>query len=528
MVGTVKVAGTVKPEGTKNPEESVNPQRWQVQIPLYLVVGRYFLYVLVGALVALIVPWGMFTWQVGTGTILSANYAESHLMKVKTDLASLEAFDPKKIPAAYRYAIWDKQGKLLATDMAETQMVSVREIAFPPSGRSAEPQSGAAEYFAGVKLADGKTLVLSYNLMPQWADKNLRDRLPNPQTLFLLAALAALTVVVALTAWRAGHVLAQKMAPLTAAAQAVGRQDFTQTVSTSNVREINRVLRALEAMRDSLHTSLESQRETERRSREQVAALAHDLKTPLTVVLGNLELLAEDAAAGRLDAEQAQCLQAARDSAMTISEFVNIIVETTLGQARDFEMQPIAVGAWLDQVESSVQNLGATRGVTLEISRSPELVQLLASSAEKPQVLGNALALQRAVLNLVDNACEHSRGQQVGLKFSVSGADSSLGICVEDDGAGFSALALQRGCERFFRDDTSRGATRGAAHFGLGLAVAAEVMAKHGGTIALSNWEDRPDQIQGARVKLGLPLMKPIEPLTDNESSVEISRLRSI
>lgn len=486
-------------------------RQWRrLRIPLYLVVARYFLYVLVGALVAVSIPWSVFTWQMHAGMILPANYAESHLMKVKTDLATRETFDAKQIPVAYRYTLWDAHGNLVASDMDTQQQEIARDLVFPARKEPSATISQAGGYFVPLSLAKGNKCVLSYHLMPQWADKNLRDTLPNPQDLMIFTVLGAVVAVVALTAWRASLVLGKKMRPLTEAAQAVGRQDFTQSVPQSNVIEINQVLRAIEAMRDSLHLSLASQRETERHSREQVAALAHDLKTPLTVVLGNLELLAEDTAAGKLGAEQAQCLQAARDSASTISEFVNIIVETTLGQARGFEMQPIALGTWLDQVESQARSLGEMCGVTLEVSRSPALTKLLAADADTPplQFKGDALALQRAVLNLVDNACEHSRRQQVGLKFSVSSEDSSLGICVEDDGVGFSALALQRGCERFFRDDCSRGATRGAKHFGLGLAVASDVVQAHGGTITLSNWEDRPGHIGGACVKLSLPLMK--------------------
>lgn len=483
--------------------------RGRLKFPLSLVIGRYFLYVLLGALFAMTVPWSVFTWQLNTGVVLPADYAEKRLTEVKNRLAIRESFKAEEIPSAYRYAVWDEHGSLLASDMDEAQRKIARDLVFSPR-KTPEAVSYPGGYFVSFSLAKGNKCVLSYHLMPQWANKNLRDGLPNPQSLCLFATVAGLMSIVGLTAWRAGLVLGKKMWPLTEAARAVGRQDFTQTISTSNVVEIDRVLRAMEQMRDSLCTSLTRQQETERQSREQVAALAHDLKTPLTVVLGNLELLAEDAAAGKLDAEQVQCLQAARDSALTMSEFVNVIVETTLGQSRGLDIRPIALGEWLDQLEHQAQNLSATRGIILEISRCCALSQLLAASTDKqPQFRGDALALQRAVLNLADNAGEHSRGQRVKLKFSVSSEAAFLVICVEDDGVGFSTLALQRGCERFFRDDISRGATEGATHFGLGLAVVADVVRAHGGTVELSNLEDRQGNICGACVKLSLPLMNP-------------------
>lgn len=498
---------------------SVKLPRVGLKFPLSLVVGRYFLYVLLGALFAMAVPWSVFTWQLNTGAVLPADYAEKHLEEVKNRLVIREGFKAEEIPSAYRYALWDEHGSLLASDMDEAQRKIARDLVFSPR-KTPEAVSYPGGNFVSFSLAKGNKCVLSYHLMPQWANKNLRDGLPNPQNLYLIATVAGLTAIVGLTAWRAGLVLGEKMWPLTEVARAVGRQDFTQTVSTSNVVEIDRVLRAMEQMRDSLYVSLTRQQETERQSREQVAALAHDLKTPLTVVLGNLELLTEDAAAGKLDAEQVRCLQAAHESALTMSEFVDVIVQTTLGQSQGLNIQPIALGEWLDRLEHQAQNFSATRGITLETSRCRALSQLLATSTDKqPHFRGDALALQRAVLNLVDNAGEHSRGRQVRLKFSVSSEAAFLVICVEDDGTGFSPLALQRGCERFFRDDISRGATGGTAHFGLGLAVVAEVVRAHGGVIELSNLEDRQGNICGARVKLSLPLMNPTESPNPNEST---------
>ena len=68
-------------------------------------------------------------------------------------------------------------------------------------------------FYASVELADGGRCVLRYDLMPQWADKGMRDALPNPQDLFVWKALVALVLVVALIALRAGRVIMRKMEP---------------------------------------------------------------------------------------------------------------------------------------------------------------------------------------------------------------------------------------------------------------------------------------------------------------------------
>ena len=107
----------------------------------------------------------------------------------------------------------------------------------------------------------------------------------------------------------------------------------------------------LDKMRVSLRRSLEAQWEVERRGREQVAALAHDLKTPLTVVRGNAELMAEDAAAGRLDKEQATCADAICEAATSMDAFVSRIVEVSRGAADTLQLEPVDPGRLAEELE---------------------------------------------------------------------------------------------------------------------------------------------------------------------------------
>ena len=82
---------------------------------------------------------------------------------------------------------------------------------------------------------------------------------------------------------------------LTAAAQAVARKDLDSAVfSGAKVREYESALQALQTMGDELTGSLQKQWDMEQRQREQIIQLSHKLKTPLTIIEGNAELLAED------------------------------------------------------------------------------------------------------------------------------------------------------------------------------------------------------------------------------------------
>ena len=488
----------------------VGTVRRRIRIPLALVVSRYFLYVLVGVLLAVGVPAGAFSWQMGSGAILAANYGETHLDEAEDVLVGQASFDASAIPSAYRYARFGADGALLSTDMPSVQLDAARNIGITVSGSEDTRTAEAApwSFYAVVGLADGGRCVLCYDIVPQWADKGMRDALPNPQDLAVWTALLSLVIVVALIALRAARTLARKMDPLVRAAEAVGRQDLDAPVEGGDVVEIDDVLRAMEGMRTSLKESIEAQRETERKSREQVAALAHDLKTPLTVALGNAELLAEDAEAGRIGEEQAACVRAVRDAALSMDAFVGRIVEASRGRADALRRELVDPASFADGLEDEAGRLVAARGLALEASREPTFQELCdaVAAGEAPAPRWDAGALGRAVLNLLGNACDHARTGPVTLALSCDASAGVVSIAVEDDGPGFSPEALERGAERFFRGDVSRCSGAGGDHFGLGLAIAADIAEAHGGALVLSNHTDGAGKVLGARAVLTIPL----------------------
>lgn len=483
----------------------------RMRVPLALVVSRYFLYALAAALVAVGVPLGTFAWQMSSGAVLAANYGEAHLDEVAADLAAQGSFDPGAIPPAYRYALLGADGAVLESDMTAAQLQAARDAAPAPGG---EPRRGAGTgsqpFYAAVELADGSRCVLCYELVPQWAEKGVRDALPSPQDLLVLAVASSLALAIALVALRAARVLTRKMSPLAEAAEAVGRQELDRPVGGSDVAEVDDVLRAMDSMRASLKESLEAQREAERRSREQVAALAHDLKTPLTVALGNAELLAEDAEAGVLGEQQAASAQAIREAALSMDAFVARIVEASRGREDALRPEPVDPAALAGRLEDAVRRLASARGLALEASLAAPLPDARAATSEDGSgtlPLWDADALERAVLNLAGNACDHARSR-VTLSFSRDAASGAYSIAVGDDGPGFSPEALERGAERFYRGDASRANAAGeaaGAHFGLGLSIASDIAAAHGGALELSNLEDEGGGVLGARSTISLP-----------------------
>ena len=145
------------------------------------------------------------------------------------------------------------------------------------------------------KLQDGTVCLLQFDYAVPYSDPALRGVLPDMQTVHCILGTLLLIGAVGWSTHRTGRFLTRETEKLTAAAQAVARKDLDSAVfSGAKVREYESALQALQTMGDELTGSLQKQWDMEQRQREQIIRLSHKLKTPLTIIKGNAELLAED------------------------------------------------------------------------------------------------------------------------------------------------------------------------------------------------------------------------------------------
>ena len=199
-----------------------------------------------------------------------------------------------------------------------------------------------------------------------------------------------------------------------------------------------------------------------------VANVSHELKTPLTAIRGAAETLAD----GALDEEQAarrflthilnQCgrLESLVRDLLTLSRFESTTaeVERTL-----VELVPL--------VEHAV-----------EVLRTPaeaHEVEITVDAEGSPVVRGETAALERLVLNLLDNAVKYNRPGGC-VRMSVRRHGDAAQLEVADTGIGIPNGALDRVFERFYRVDSARAREQGG--HGLGLAIVRQVAESHGGT----------------------------------------------
>lgn len=485
------------------------------RMPLSFVIARYFFYVLAALVGVWLVTFTAFSMVLNAGLAYPANYGAAHANETLANVQAAGVVREDEIPSAYRYAHVDDDETVLASDLSDEDLRrALKATAELRSEGASNPQTFGLDgttYSVG-ELADGTFCILTSTYMPEYTSRELRDTMPNPQNLMVAAGCAGSALAVVLIARRASSVLVRKMQPLTDAANRIAHEQLDFAVGMSNIRQIDDVLAAMERMRASLEDSLEARWRAEQTQHDQVAALAHDLKTPLTVVRANVEFVAEEmqdlekpGACSQLgNCAFSDVAAAAHDAAQgckQVDRYVQLLIEASRGKAAEGARQRIDAASLAEHLEREVVPLARTTGVELRVIRDDAL--------GGASVFVEAQAVERAVANIVSNAADHARSR-VRIAFSLAehdkGSARALAIDVEDDGPGFSPAALEHGCERFFRDDASRTGAASGTHYGIGLFAAAETARNHNGTIELTNLTNPDGSIRGARVTLQFPL----------------------
>lgn len=194
--------------------------------------------------------------------------------------------------------------------------------------------------------------------------------------------------------------------------------------------------------------------------------VSHELKTPLTILKGELEVALKKA---RTAGEYAAILQSNLEETEKMAKIVGDLLTLARFDNREVRLERARVnlGELLKKTSDSLAGLAQKAGVTLELSPAGGL-----------EVDGDAGQLGRLFLNLLDNAVKYSpEGGKVSV--SVYKEDHRPAVKVTDTGAGIPAADLPHIFKRFYRAD----AARSSGGFGLGLAIAKSIAEAHGAEI---------------------------------------------
>ncbi|MBM6680139.1 sensor histidine kinase [Pseudoflavonifractor capillosus] len=230
------------------------------------------------------------------------------------------------------------------------------------------------------------------------------------------------------------------------------------------------------AREEALHAQ-RTAREAEQRKNDLVVYLAHDLKTPLTSVIGYLTLLRDEP---QISPElRARYTGIALDKAERLEDLINEFFDITRFNLSHLELekQTVDLSRMLQQVVSEFEPMLAEEQLTCTLD--------LPARMDYPC---DPDKLARVFDNLLRNACHYSTP---GTEVQISGAetDTSIVLTFHNEGRTIPPEKLERIFDQFFRLDSSRATRTGGA--GLGLAIAKEIVELHGGTISARSWDNQ-------------------------------------
>ncbi|MBP2371034.1 sensor histidine kinase [Pseudonocardia parietis] len=375
-------------------------------------------------------------------------------------------------------------GSGLATSSDPTSMppVGEPELAVAQGGPTqpgrTEVMDGIPYRIVAVQAGDGRALVIAQQLDTM---TRVVSRMGTALPLVglggvVLAALAGVAVA------RTGLRPVQR---LIAATERVATTGDLRPIPVSGSDELARLTLSFNAMLGALAASREQQRRL-------VADAGHELRTPLTSLRTNLELLA---AADRPDApelpaeDRAELLTDVRAQVEELTHLVGDLVELARDDTPTMTTEALELTEIVERALARVRRRATETGFDVHLT---------------PWTLdGDASALERAVLNLLDNAVKWSPpGGTVRLSM-VPISPQWMVVEVADSGSGITAEDLPHVFDRFYRADTSRT----MAGSGLGLSIVAQAVARHGGEVRAGRAPEG-----GALLSIALPGRHVAEP----------------
>lgn len=426
----------------------------------------------VGLIIAFISASYQFKW------IFPANYTENLILEKRTDIANSKKFEKSLLPDNTSYLFLSKDEKIIETNMNK----NIQDIAFNYHKGSGNSNSNLS--FMEIQRSDGYVLV-AYDLKPFYKSPWMQKNLPqiNILLLTLLIIFCFISIITITLIW--AKKISKELNPLLEASEEIRKQNLNFQVKKSNVQEFNAILDSLEKMKVGLSESLRTNWREEEKKRNQISALSHDIKTPVSIIKGNSELLGET----NLTEEQQTYLNYIRKNTSRIDKYIEtLMLVNKSNQANELNFLEIKTEKFVENIEKLAKEFTSTYKLNL----------LEDINYDDDFLIVDLKNFERAFLNILSNAKEQSPKNST-IKLIISSKGEKLQISILDQGHGFTGEDLLYATDQFYQGDKSRNSKE---NYGIGLFVAEQIIKMHGGNLVLEN---RTDTI-GAKVTILLPV----------------------
>lgn len=351
--------------------------------------------------------------------------------------------------------------------------------------RALPPMPGASEQMSRMHRAMNTMQITSVSMQISialqdgtWLNVMTQFRRPPYQLAWTQAASFAVTAaLIAAALWLALGRLIRPLGRLAGAADKFGRGEDVDTITPSGPEELRRLTDAFNEMQTRLKRFIEDRTRL-------LAALGHDLRSPLTALRVRAELVDEAETRERLIATVEE-----------MQEMVEATLSFARGIATNEPAQTIDLGVFIGDLTREMAETGGA--VRFRLPADATLVRLRPTSA------------RRALRNVIENALRYGEKADIRIETSAGLAH----VLIEDQGPGIPQADLEKVFDPFVRLETSR--SRETGGMGLGLSIVRTIIRAHGGETTLVN---RPQG--GLSVRVSLPIAETRELSSENKGDV--------
>lgn len=422
---------------------------------LFYLFLRQVIGIAVAVILEIVIFLTAFSVGLNAGIILPANYTENYLLQIAGQIANSNPFSKEILPENCEYGLFDITGTYI-----EGNSENVDKLANVLMEES---------YQNGYKIVNREDgyCVIHYSVEARFSNPTLYKIFPHLEIMVMVLFFVIFLFIIAVNAIGFGKKLQRKLTPLLDEIHHIKEKELFLSSTRSDIREFNEVLSALDEMKAALANSLKKEWETEQRRKENISALAHDVKTPLTIIKGNVELLKEETSLEQIYAHA----DVINDNTDRIEHYIRLLINETKGIR---EVKETSLSELISDIKVQSEILCNTKKI-------PILIEENVLNFSERQIADSDRIL-RAVLNIVANAIEYTNPKR-GIRMYLGEEKEEIFIKVEDFGEGFSKEALLHATEQFYTEKKERSGT----HYGLGLYFSKNVAREQEGKICINN-----------------------------------------
>ena len=437
---------------------------------LRYLISKYAIIELVYTLFIILLFYVGLNVLLNAGVVYPANYAEIQSGKVETGFKTKD-WTPDEIPYYYDF-LYLKGGKIIENTIDKKYDYLVKEAI--KNGKATSDEVIGSNIFKAYTIGN-RQLVIRYRVNAIFASEKLYRLFENFEWGYIVFILIIWFLGFALLLIRSSNILKKEIHKIATANDNISRMDLDYEREYSKYKEIDGVLVSIDVLAENLKKSLGDQWDMQIKQKELVEQLTHDIRTPITLIKGNLELLKEEHPG--LSSDRFADISNGIDR---LEKYIDKLKKFSYTMEGKKDVVSNEVILYWIEIMSGICRLN---GLNLEIIKS----ECSNIKLDKEEV---AVALQ----NIVTNAVEYSKkGSKITVEFKDEPEEFIL--TVRDEGTGFNKDLLPLLTEKFISGKVK---DKSYKH-GLGLWVVKNIVSANNGNLYLKNYTG---VTAGAEVKM--------------------------